>query len=185
MGCKKRKKVVFSHFAECNGHDTRQSDHLGTTWEHALPSAMAIALGKSMANITDLPSATVQALGKGRHFAECRRQDTRQSSHLCRVSKSMALGKSSTFAECLTLTLGKAAVMVALAVTATFLCRVSDWHSAKPLPSARYNALGKEVFADKLFTKCPLPSVTLGKGFAECISAFAECLDTRQRSRLR
>ena len=31
-----------------------------------------------------------------------------------------------TFAECLTLTLGKAAVTVALAVTATFLCRVSD-----------------------------------------------------------
>ena len=44
------------------------------------------------------------------------------------------------------------------------------------LPSARYNALDKEVFADKLFTERPLPSVTLGKGFAECISAFAECL---------
>ena len=88
----------------------------------------------------------------------------------------MALGKSGTFAQCLTLTLSKAAVTVALAVVATFLCRVSDWHSAKPLPSARYNVLDKEVFADKLFTERPLPSVTLGKGFAECISAFAECL---------
>ena len=77
----------------------------------------------------------------------------------------MALGIEVTFAECLTLTLGKAAVMVALAVTATFLCRVPDKvHSAK-----RY-------FADKLFTERPFPSVTLGKGFAECISAFAECL---------
>ena len=47
MGCKKQiKKAIFSHLAECNGPDTRQSDHLGTTWEHALPSAMAIALGK-------------------------------------------------------------------------------------------------------------------------------------------
>ena len=116
---KQIKKVVFSHFAECNGHDTRQSDYLGTTWEHALPSAMVIALGKD------------------RHFAECPVGDTRQSGHLCRVSKSTALGKAGTFAECLTLTLGKAAVTVALAATATFLCRVSDWHSAKSLPSAR------------------------------------------------
>ena len=116
---KKIKKDVFSHFAECNGHDTRQSDHMGTIWEHALPSAMAIALGK------------------GRHFAECLVGGTRQSGHLCRESKSMALHKSGIFAEFLTLTLGKATVTVALAVTATFLCRVSDWHSAKPLPSAR------------------------------------------------
>ena len=145
-----------------------------------LPSAMAMTLGKvtiwelpgnmlcrvqwplHSANIVDLPSATVQALGKvlgkGRHFAECLVGDTRQSGHLCRVSKSMALGKSGTFAQCLTLTLGNA-VTVALAVTATFLCRVSDWHSAKPLPSARYNVLDKEVFADKLFTERPLPSV--------------------------
>ena len=28
MGCKKQiKKAIFSHFAECNGHDTRQSDN--------------------------------------------------------------------------------------------------------------------------------------------------------------
>ena len=112
-----------------------------------LPSAMAMTLGKvtiwelpgnmlcrvqlHSANIIDLPSATVQALGKGRHFAECLVGDTRQSGHLCRVSKSTALGKETTFAECLTLTLDKATV------TATFLCRVSDWHSAKPLPSTR------------------------------------------------
>ena len=95
------------------------------------------------ANITDLPSATVQALGKGRHFAECLVGDTRQSGHLCRVSKSTALGKEATFAECLTLTLGKAAVTIVLAVTATFLCRVSDYHSAKALPNANLT-LGKE-----------------------------------------
>jgi len=42
------------------------------------------------------------------------------------VSESTALGKAATFAECLTLTLGKVAVTVALVATATFLCRVSD-----------------------------------------------------------
>ena len=108
-----------------------------TIWE--LPGNMLCRVQWSLhsANIIGLPSATVQALDKVRHFAECLVGDTRQSGHLCRVSKSMALGKSGTFAECLTLALGKAAVMVALVVTATFLCRVSDWHSAKPLPSVR------------------------------------------------
>jgi len=108
-----------------------------TTWE--LPGNMLCRVQWPLhsANITDLLSAMVQALGKGRHFAECLVGDTRQSGHLCRVSKSTALGKAGTFAECLTLTLGKAAITVALAFTATFLCRVSDWHSAKPLPSAQ------------------------------------------------
>jgi hypothetical protein len=34
--------------------------------------------------------------------------------------------------------------------------------------------LGKEPFADEIFVECSLPSVTLGKGFAECKIAFAE-----------
>jgi hypothetical protein len=49
------------------------------------------------------------------------------------------------------------------------------WHSAKPLPSARQKALGKDVFADEIFAECPLPSVTLDKAFAECNRGFAEC----------
>jgi hypothetical protein len=44
------------------------------------------------------------------------------------------------------------------------------------LPSVRKKVLGKEPFADEIFAKCSLPSVTLGKGFAECKIAFAECL---------
>jgi hypothetical protein len=36
------------------------------------------------------------------------------------------------------------------------------------LPSAREKVLGKEGFADALFAKPSLPSVTLGKTFAEC-----------------
>jgi hypothetical protein len=36
--------------------------------------------------------------------------------------------------------------------------------------------LGKEPFADEIFAECFLPSVTLGKAFAECKIVFAECL---------
>jgi hypothetical protein len=43
------------------------------------------------------------------------------------------------------------------------------------LPSAREKVLGKEVFADALFAEPSLPSVTLGKAFAECFYGFAEC----------
>jgi len=53
---------------------------------------------------------------------------------------------------------------------------VLTWHSAKALPSARYIALGKEPFADKSYAGGSLPSVTLGKLFAECKLGFAECL---------
>ena len=34
------------------------------------------------------------------------------------------------------------------------LCRVSRHHSAKALPSVRFLALGKEIFADKFFAEC-------------------------------
>jgi hypothetical protein len=36
--------------------------------------------------------------------------------------------------------------------------------------------LGKESFADKMFTEYSLPSVTLGKAFVECKMAFTDCL---------
>jgi hypothetical protein len=44
------------------------------------------------------------------------------------------------------------------------------------LPSVRKKALDKEPFADEIFAEYSLPSVTLGKAFAECKIAFAECL---------
>jgi hypothetical protein len=44
------------------------------------------------------------------------------------------------------------------------ICRVSE------------KALRKEPFADEIFAECSLPSVTLGKAFAEYKIAFAECL---------
>ena len=95
------------------------------------------------ANITDLPSVTGKALGKGRLFAECLTGGTRHSGHLCRVSESTALGKAATFAECLTLTLGKAPSRWRSSSRPLFfaecrigtrqsLCRVSDKvHSTK------------------------------------------------------
>jgi hypothetical protein len=46
-----------------------------------------------------------------------------------------------------------------------------SWHSAKPLPSARQKALGKDVFADEIAAECPLPSV---------IRALPSVPDTRQ-----
>ena len=87
-----------------------------------LPSAMAMTLSKvttwEHAWEYVLPSAQAIELGKGGMFAECLAGGTRHSGHVCRVFESTALGKEATFAECLTLTLGKAAV------TATFFCRV-------------------------------------------------------------
>jgi hypothetical protein len=43
------------------------------------------------------------------------------------------------------------------------------------LPSAREKVLGKEVFADALFAEPSLPSVTLGKAFAECYTRQSLC----------
>ena len=39
--------------------------------------------------------------------------------------------------------------------------------SAKALPSAGWLVLGEILFAGRLYAECPLPSATLGKGFAE------------------
>jgi hypothetical protein len=45
------------------------------------------------------------------------------------------------------------------------------------LPSARQKVLGKDAVADVQFAERSLPSVTLGKAFAECKIAFAVCLE--------
>ena len=82
---KKCKKSKFSSYAECNDRDTRQS------WE-ALPSAMAIALGKGR---EALPSALLVALGKASlplpcamaialgKASQCLGHCTRHSSEIC------------------------------------------------------------------------------------------------------
>ena len=45
----------------------------------------------------------------------------------------------------------------------------------KGFAECRFLALGKEIFADKIFAERPLPSAALGKAFAECLTGFAEC----------
>jgi hypothetical protein len=52
-------------------------------------------------------------------------------------------------------------------------------HSANSLRSARQKILGKEAVVDVQFAERSLPSITLGKAFAECK------IDTRQRSCVR
>jgi hypothetical protein len=123
-------------------------------------------------------------LGTGKDvFAECPRQgtrqrdwqrgplegslpsasppDTRQINLLCRVSP-WALGEGSVTVTCRR--------------DGDFSLPSAKWHSAKFLPSARQNVLGKDAVADVQFAERSLPSVTLGKAFAECKIAFAVCL---------
>ena len=75
------------------------------------------------------------------------------------------------FAECQTPTLGK---VPAQGGATWLLCRVPKL-SAKSLPSVQNPTLSKDSFAVGGFAEWRLPSVTLGKEFAECKLAFAEC----------
>jgi hypothetical protein len=87
--------------------------------------------------------------------------DTRKNWPLCRVPKK---------------TLGKGSVTVTWRRDGDFSLPSVKWHSANSLPSARQKVLGKEVVDDVQFAERSLSSVTLGKAFAECKIAFAECL---------
>jgi hypothetical protein len=63
-----------------------------------------------------------------------------------------------------------------LNLPSVFLCRVLFDTRQSLCRVSEKKTLGKELFADKIFAECSLPSVTLGKAFAECKIAFAECL---------
>jgi hypothetical protein len=108
--------------------------------------------------------------------------DTRQRSLLCRVPN-RALGTGTgggahwtSLCRVLKKALGKGSVTVTWRCDGDFSLPSAKWHSAKFLSSARQKVLGKEVVADVQFAECSLPSVTLGKAFAECRIAFAVCL---------
>ena len=134
------------------------------------------------------------------HFAECLNQYTRQSglpqdstTVLCRVLKPWHSAKFQTFAECQDPALGKAATwrhpgLALCRVSGVKLCRVSAVrHSAKCRP----RVAPRGCFAESRQSLCrvpeirhsaknplpweALPSVTLGKEFAECKLAFPEC----------
>jgi hypothetical protein len=71
-------------------------------------------------------------------------------------------------------TLGKGSVTVTWRRDGDFTWPSTKWHSVNSLPSARQKVLGKEVVADVQFAERSLPSVTLGKAFAECFSVSAK-----------
>jgi hypothetical protein len=115
-----------------------------------------------------LPSAAQHTRQKGRQrgpledsLPRASPLDTRQRSLLCRVPKRR---------------LGKGSVTVTWRRDGDFSLPSAKWHSANSLLSARQKVLGKEAVADVQFAERSLPSVTLGKAFAECKITFAECL---------
>jgi hypothetical protein len=73
-------------------------------------------------------------------------------------------------------TLGKGSVTITWRRDGDFSLPSVKRHLANSLPSAQQKVLGKEAVADVQFAERSLPSVTLGKAFAECKIAFAECL---------
>jgi hypothetical protein len=178
---KQIKKIYTGHFAECN---TRQRG--------ALPSVRVITLGKEhrpghrlrfFAGCSDagtrqrgrLCRVPHRTLGKEPDmgtlssglFAECPKWHSAKMDSLpSAVWKT--LGKDNFFAECLPGSTRQSRRLRHPVVTAAFLCRVLSGTRQRGLPSAREKALGKEAFADSLFAESSLPSVTLGKAFAEC-----------------
>jgi hypothetical protein len=58
----------------------------------------------------------------------------------------------------------------------TFICRAQVGTWQRLLLSGRHKVLVKEAIVDVQFTKSSLPSVTLGKAFAESFRGFADCL---------
>jgi hypothetical protein len=79
---------------------------------------------------------------------------TRQNWPLCRVPKK---------------TLGKGSVTVTWRRDGDFSLPSVKWHSA-----TRQKVLDKETAADVQFAERSLPSVTLGKAFAECLRHTAK-----------
>jgi hypothetical protein len=60
---------------------------------------------------------------------------------------------------------------VVLNLPSDFICRVF-LDTRQSLYRVPEKILDKEPFVDKMFVECSLPSVTFGKGFAECNMAF-------------
>jgi hypothetical protein len=110
------------------------------------------------------------------HFAECWTRILGKEYNLCRVSLHQHSAKSIHFAECFSQARGKYPSPFFSSVTSIFFTESRIRRSAKSLLSARQKTFGKEAFADTFFAVSSLPSVTLGKIFAERLCYFAECL---------
>jgi hypothetical protein len=185
---KQIKKVYTGHFAECY---TRQRGSLLSVWvitlgkEHRPGHRLRffaecyVSGTRQRRPLCRVPHRT---LGKepdmgtlpGGFFAECPTRHSAKMGFLSSAARK-TLGKANIFAECHKGHSAKPPSPLPGAVTAAFLCRVLSGTRQIFLPSAREKALGKEGFADALFTEPSLPSVTLGKAFAECFQGFTEC----------
>jgi hypothetical protein len=100
-------------------------------------------------------------------FAECANWHSAKKAALPSAARK-TLGKAIFVAECHRRHSAKSSSPSPGVVTVAFLCRVLPGTRQTSVPSAREKVLGKEVFANALFAEPSLPSVTLGKGFAEC-----------------
>jgi hypothetical protein len=181
------KKVHTGHFVECC---TRQRG--------ALPSVQAITLGKeprpghrhkffaecqrhytrqrsTLCRVPDLALGEEPDMGTlpDGFFTECLRWHSTKMDPLPSVA-GQTLGKDNYSAECPQGHSAKPLSPSPGTVTAAFLCRVLSGTRQTSLSSVREKTLGKEGFADALCVEPSLPSVTLGKGFAECFCGFAE-----------
>jgi hypothetical protein len=178
---KQIKKIYTGHFAECY---TRQRGSLPSVWvitlgkEHRPGHGLRFFVEcyvtgtRQRGRLCRVPLGT---LGKepdmgnlpGGFFAECPTWHSAKMDFLPSAAWK-TLGKANFFAECHKGHSAKPPSPSLGAVTAAFLCRVLSGTRQRALPSAREKALGKEGFADALFAEPSLPSVTLGKAFAEC-----------------
>jgi len=111
------------------------------------------------------PSAWAVALGEEGVFPECLGCGSRGRGFLPRVLHS---GKN--------FFLKKEGNDAGWSPTASILLRVLAQLSEKPFPSARFLALGEDVFPVKRYPGQSSPGVALGEGFPECIWTFPECI---------
>jgi hypothetical protein len=129
-----------------------------SVWAAALgeaPSVWAAALGEDGV----FPSAWAVALEEDTIFPECLGCGSRGRGFLPRVLHS---GKNFFFFK-------KEGNDAGWSPTASILLRVIAQLSEKPSPSARFLALGKDVFPVKRYPGQSFPSVALGEAFPECI----------------
>ena len=140
-------------------------------------------------------SAWVVALGEESFFPECLGCSARGRGFLPQVFRlrrsgkrvsspsvwAAALGEEGVFPECCTrrrffLKKKREGNGVDCSPTTSTVTRVSERLSGKPSSSARFLALGEDVFSVKRYPEHSSLSVALGEGFPECNWAFPECI---------
>ena len=94
-------------------------------------------------------------------FAVCKNHGTRQRFELCRVPRQQ--GTWQTFGH------------IIVPGWLLYFAVGREWHTANPLPCARYIAHGKGRLCRSLVAVCALPCAAHGKGFAVGFWGFTVC----------